>query len=1056
MPGEAPQPRFLADLDRPDPALIGKSGSSRDTTTNQPVFQESIVPYSLSSAPVSCPRRMANRLLAIAALIGSFLTAGPTFAVDAPQAKAPVFPYPIKTSKLENGLTIVTVPTDSPGVISYYTIVRTGSRNEVEPGLSGFAHFFEHMMFRGTPRNPQEKYNDRLKQLGADTNAFTTDDWTAYHSTLSSDEPGFQKEARAVLGEYNKIASSPMMLLDETLQDTAFDKHTYKHTTIGFLKDIVDMPNQYEYSRKFFERWYRPDNCIVLVVGDVKHNEVVELARRNYGPWKPGVAKVDIEVEPPQTAERRRDLTWKGVTQPYLYIGFHIPAFDAGSREIAALDVLSEALFSQVSPLYRQLVLEESKAEMISGGAAFHRDPSLFTIMVRLRDAADLPAVEKAIYEAIEQAASKRLPAAQLADIKSHLRYGFASQLESTGAVARAVGSFLELTGDPDSLNQMYDTYEQVTAADVQAAAAKFFLPTNRTVITLLSEADAANKAKPADEKKSAAAPKAADETSNAEVAKVQPVAYQAPKAAAPKTAAPKTAAPNVAAPKASARRTVAQKAAAPKATAPKTPVAQAPPAKAPAVTSKIVSPLVSMRITFNVGSQQDPTGKEGLAALTARLVSEGGSKDFTYSQLLEKLYPIAGAMGGGCDKEITVFTGQVHQDKLDDFYKLFADVLLRPRFDNADFERLRQEQLSLVSKRLRGNDDENLGKAVLQQMLYPASHPYGHLDYGTVAGLKSITLDDVKNFYQKNYTKGALSTAVAGGTKNDLVEKLSTEFAAALADGQPTRPDLPAPSKLQDLEVTIIEKPAIATAISLGFPLDVTRADDDFYLLAVANSAFGEHRTFNGRLMKNMRGKRGLNYGDYAYIENFIQDGGSTFPIPGTPRRQQFFSIWLRPVPHDKGVFALREAVRELDMLVKNGLTEQEFEATRNFLLHYSKLWVQNQSRRLGYEQDGKFYERKSLVEELANRLPTMTLEQVNNAIRKRLQADNLAVVLVTDDGARLKEQLLSGKPSPLVYDTQGTPPEIIEEDKVIESWPLKINIDRLKIVPAEELFEQ
>ena len=113
------------------------------------------------------------------------------------------------------------------------------------------------------------------------------------------------------------------------MQDAAYDKHTYKHTTIGFLKDIVDMPNQYEYSRKFFERWYRPDNCIVLVVGDVRHNEVVELARRHYSGWKPGAAKVEIPAEPPQTAERRRDLTWKGVTQPYLYIGYHVPGFDA-------------------------------------------------------------------------------------------------------------------------------------------------------------------------------------------------------------------------------------------------------------------------------------------------------------------------------------------------------------------------------------------------------------------------------------------------------------------------------------------------------------------------------------------------------------------------------------------------------------------------------------------------------------------------------------------------------------------------------------------------------
>jgi len=1004
----------------------------------------------LHSIPFQRPRRSGLRF-ALAAMFVAILplTADPLTATGA----EPVFPYPVKSTKLDNGLTVITVPFDSPGVLSYYTIVRTGSRNEVEPGLSGFAHFFEHMMFRGTPRNSAEKYNDQLKRLGADSNAFTTDDWTAYHTTASSDalptiieleadrfqnlaydEPGFQKEARAVLGEYNKIASSPIMLLDETMQDTAFDKHTYKHTTIGFLKDIVDMPNQYQYSKKFFDRWYRPDNCIVLVTGDVKHNEVVELARRHYGPWKAGVATVEIENEPPQTGERRKDLTWKGVTQPYLYIGFHVPGFDAKSREIAALDVLSEALFSQVSPLYRELVLEKSKAEAISGGAAFHRDPSLFTIMVRLRDAKDLPEVEAAVYKALEQAASKRLAPQQLADIKAHLRYGFASQLESTGGVARAIGSFLELTGDPDSLNQTYETYEQVTAADVQAAAAKFFSPANRTVITLLSEADAAEKEK-------------AKETTPEKTAVAPAEQPKAPVKLADKAQAARKSL--TIAPRPVAAKTIA-------ASAPIAAPAKAPVTKTAADKGKTVAPLVSLRVSFNVGSQQDPPGKEGLADLTARLVSEGGSRDFTYSQLLEKLYPLAAQMGGGCDKEMTVFAGQVHRDKLEAFYKLFADTILRPRFDPADFERLRQEQLSLVSTRLRGNDDENLGKAVLQQSLYPSSHPYGHLDQGTVAGLKAITLDDVKDFYRTNYNRGALSTAVAGGAGPGFAERFAKEFASALPDGKPTRPDLPAPHMPQDLEVVIVEKPAIATAISLGAPINVTRADDDFYLLAVANSAFGEHRTFNGRLMKNMRGKRGLNYGDYAYIENFIQDGGSTFPSPGTPRRQQFFSIWIRPVPHDKAVFALREAVRELNLLVKDGLTEEEFEATRNFLLHYSKLWVQSQSRRLGYEQDGKFYGRESLVEELAKRLPTMTREQVNEAIRRRLQADNLAVVLVTDDGERLKEQLSSGKPSPLVYDTQGTPAEIVAEDKIIESWPLKLNVEALKVVPANELFEK
>jgi zinc protease len=937
----------------------------------------------------------------------------------------PVFPFPIEKTVLDNGLTIITVPADTPGVISYYTIVRTGSRNEIEPGLSGFAHFFEHMMFRGTPRNSNEQYNAKMKAMGADSNAFTTDDWTAYHTTasadalatiieleadrfqnLSYDVPAFQKEARAVLGEYNKIASSPLLLLDETMQDVAYEKHTYKHTTIGFLKDIVDMPNQYEYSRKFFDRWYRPDNCIVLVVGDARHKEVVELARRQYSGWKPGVAKIEIPVEPAQTAERRRDLEWKGVTQPYLYVGYHVPGFDPQSRDIAALDVLGEAIFSQVSPLYRKLVLDEARVETITAGAQFHRDPTLFTIMARLHDAADMASIEKEIYRALHAAAETPIDAQQLADIKSHMRYGFATSLDSTNAIARALGSFLELTGNPDSLNEIYATYEQVTPEDVQRVAKKYFSPENRTVVTLLSEKDAAAKGQAA---KAESAPVAAKEK------------------------------PHTAAPAATTAKTSPRKA-----------------DDGLNAGTKNGSPLVTLRIAFRAGSQDDPPGKEGLAALTARMVSEGGSDEVSYSELLEMLYPLAGRMDGQCDKEVTIFTGEVHRDKLAEFYPLFADTLLKPRFDQADFERLRQEHLSYLSARLRGNDDENLGKWLLQLSLYPPTHPYGHVDQGTIAGLQAITLDDVRNFYKSHYTQAAMTAVAAGGISDAFRERLSKDLAAGLPAGKANVSELPAPHQPDGLELSIVEKPTIATAISLGFPIDVTRADDDYYALAVASSAFGEHRTFNGRLMKNMRGKRGLNYGDYAYIENFIQDGPSTFVLPGVPRRQQYFSIWIRPVPHDKGVFALRQALRELDHLVKDGLTEEEFEATRNFLFHYSKLWAQSQSRRVGYDLDGQFYGRASQIEELKRRLPSITREQVNTAIRKYLQAKNVSIAVVTDDASRFRDQVLSGKPTPLVYDTAGTPPEILEEDKEIESWPLPIPADHIRIIPAKELFER
>jgi zinc protease len=424
---------------------------------------------------------------------------------DEPKA---VLPYPIRSTTLDNGLTVLSVPFDSPGIIAYYTVVRTGSRNEVEKGLSGFAHFFEHMMFRGTPTYSAEAYNDELKKLGADSNAFTTDDWTCYHMTIPAsalakavelesdrfqnlqyDEPSFQKEARAVLGEYNKSASSPFLVLNETMQDRAYTTHTYKHTTIGFLADVKDMPNQYAYSKTFFDRWYRPENCTVIVAGDVDHEKLVELARKAYGGWKRGSATVEVPVEPPQNGPRSASLTWPTPTLPVLYLGYHVPAADPKRNpDFAALSALAQAVFGETSPLYKKLVLDEQKVQTLMADAEMKRDPGLFTILALIKGPSLMAEVQKAIEDELAAAATRPIDPARLEAIKKHLRYGFAGSLTSADAVAHAVGASIAATGRPDGMNDLYDAYDRLTPADLQRVAGQYFGPDNRTTVTLISE----------------------------------------------------------------------------------------------------------------------------------------------------------------------------------------------------------------------------------------------------------------------------------------------------------------------------------------------------------------------------------------------------------------------------------------------------------------------------------------------------------------------------------------------------------------------------------------
>jgi zinc protease len=439
------------------------------------------------------------------------LAAAPPDAAAAAPSKAGAagaFPFPVAERVLPNGLRAYVIKFDSPGLVAYYSVVRVGSRNEVEPGKSGFAHFFEHMMFRGTDRYPQAAYNDEIKKMGADSNAFTSDDLTVYHmlagksalpkmieiesdrfQNLKYKEPEFQKEARAVLGEYNKSASNPLQKMFESLADNAFTKHTYKHTTIGFLKDIEDMPNQFAYSLAFFDRYYRPDNTTLLVVGDVNADEVFPLIESAYGGWKKGPARPAVPAEPAQTKEKRLGLTWKGPTLPILLAGWHTPGFSTSNLDLQALGVLSELVFSERAPLYKRLVINEQKVESLSGSVGFNVDPNLFTVLARIKKPEDVAYVEKAIDDELARIAREGIDEKTLQDVLSNVRYSFAGGLSTADHVASTAADFIAVGGRIEVINGYYAQYAKVTSTDVQRVAKAIFKPQNRTVVTMVSQA---------------------------------------------------------------------------------------------------------------------------------------------------------------------------------------------------------------------------------------------------------------------------------------------------------------------------------------------------------------------------------------------------------------------------------------------------------------------------------------------------------------------------------------------------------------------------------------
>jgi zinc protease len=937
-----------------------------------------------------------------------------------PSARS-VMPFPATEHTLANGLKVIVVPTGFPNLVSIQIAVQAGSRNEIEPGKSGYAHFFEHLMFRGTPTNPPDRYRAIMTKAGARDNAQTGDDVTHYYATFAKEElapvlalyadmfqnlayseADFKTEARAILGEYSKDSADPMEKLFEVQRDHFYQTHTYKHTTMGFLEDIENMPNGYEYSKLFFRRWYRPQFTTMIVAGDVTAAEVLPIVETSWSKWEAGSAeRPSIPKEPPPSAPKYVHVPWPSDTMPIVTLGFLGPAFDEHSKDTAAVRLLATLYFGRASDLYQKLVVDEQRVDALEVVTPTGVDPSLFTVIARVKKPADALYVRDQILATIAGACAFKMPLQRLSDAQLNLRYEFARSLDSTDRIATALYRYASYHRSYDTLNNYFRTLDEVTPDDLQAAARAYFTSNGLIVTTLAKDQ----------------LPSGIEQLPPLEAVNPAP----APPAEAPR---------------------------------------RVPPLQLPSAVSnvavliqKTALPQLEVKLLFTAGSAHDPTGKEGLAALTASMLSEAGSKAMTFEQIEKALYPMAGSLTNHVDKEVTAFTGRIHRDEWQAFLSIVLPQLLDPGFRDDDFRRLRDAQLAALTQDLRSNNEEELGKERLQTNVF-RNTPYGHVTLGTVAGLSAVSLDDVKRFAATAYTQANLTIGISGDVPEEMVRTLRAAV-AALPSGTVTRPSVVPGRRPPTNEVEIVEKDTRATAISLGFPIDVNRSHQDFPALSVAKTAFGEHRMQGGRLFQRMREVRGLNYGDYAYIEAFPGGMFTFFPSPNLVRRQQLFEIWIRPVVPVNAVMALRIAIHELGRLVDVGLTQEEFDATRDYLMKNVYVMTARQDDQLGYALDSRWYGIGEFTSYMRARLSRLTRDDVNAAIKRHLSADRLSIVIVTKDAASLRNALVSDQISPIRYDGD-KPAQLLAEDKIIGQLNLHLAPEDVRVTPVAEVFSK
>lgn len=481
----------------------------------------------------------------------------------------------------------------------------------------------------------------------------------------------------------------------------------------------------------------------------------------------------------------------------------------------------------------------------------------------------------------------------------------------------------------------------------------------------------------------------------------------------------------------------------------------------------------VVVKLAFKNGSITDPAGKEGLTAATVAMMTQGAVGDMAYGEIQDMLYPWAASYSANVDKEISSFTFQVPVDFQDAFYPLVRDVILNPQFNENDFNRIMTNQQNYVDQTIRASSDEVYSKKALEDLLFRGTN-YQHMDQGKSASVKAITLDDIKNHYKSFFTKNNVLLGLAGNYSSSFLADLTADM-AKLPDTKPALPIAGKANTPQGIEVEIIAKDgAFGSAIFSGSPLAITRANDDFAALMVANSRIGEHRKSYSMLYQKIREARSMNYGDYAYIEWYENGERNQLPPSGVPRSSNYWAIWIRPVQIAAQLkqqyseladieighahFALRMALREFDLLIENGLSSGDFEETRTFLRSYIKLYAQTPADQLGWLMDSKFYGRSNYLEELDGLLARLTLEDVNKAIRKYWQTKNLYVTIVTDvsEAEALAKNLKENTPSPMSYSNlvkSGLPDDILQEDDVVANY--KLNVTSVTIVKSEDTFK-
>ncbi len=443
---------------------------------------------------------------------------------------------------------------------------------------------------------------------------------------------------------------------------------------------------------------------------------------------------------------------------------------------------------------------------------------------------------------------------------------------------------------------------------------------------------------------------------------------------------------------------------------------------------------IVSVSIRFQTGSAMENPLNNGITRLTMNAVLKTSSKNCSKDEIHRDLMNMAISEAVIVDAEVSGFVFRLHHDHFNSWLSLLGDRMKNPRFLQDEIDVLSSEYKNDLEQQILFRS-EDFSRDLLVQTLYN-DHPYALLPAGNPATFSRLTSNDLNQWWKSNFSVNNLEIAVSGPLTEDEKIKLTELFAGFNSNVYPDSVKTPEPKKSENVQYVLVENESGVSALSVGWHIPYNRSDPEFYPLWIFASWLGEHRTFYGHFMKELRVKRGFNYGDYAYAEHVVHNSYSVFPQPGHPRSYQYFSVWIRPLENRNLPFALRLVLHDLDNLKNAGMDSVAFENTRTFLKSYINLYAGSQADFMGFNQDAHFYSLCDFPESTSKLLDSLDYKTANEIIKNSIGTENLAIVIVGGDRDSLIGILRSGIKTEPVYRTSVSR-DVRERDKKISVYP-------------------